>query len=169
MKRIIMLTFTGLLSLSSLSFAKQAEFDAAIEPVQMDPAVLTAADYKPGKLQHIVLFRYDEQVTQAKRNEVVHAFLALQQACVRDGKPYIISIETGVQNSHEGVAHGFEDAFIVTLKSEGDRNYYVGQPFINEPEYYDAAHQNFKDFVGPLLHKPIATTGVLVFDFKVKK
>lgn len=162
----MMFAFT-LLGISFLSFAKQAELNVGVEPLKNDPAVLTASNYKPGKLQHIVLFRYDEQVTLVKRNEVVQAFLALQQACLRDGKPYIVSIETGSQNSHEGVAHGFEDAFIVTLKSEGDRNYYVGQPFVNDPGYYDAAHQKFKEFVGPLLHKPIATTGVLVFDFTV--
>jgi hypothetical protein len=166
--KIFIIQVLALLCTSFIVHGKPVTPSTEVAPVSPDIAVLTATTYKPGKLQHIVLFRYDQQVTAAKRDEVVQRFLALQQECMRDGKPYLQSIETGSQNSHEGVAHGFEDAFIVTFKSEGDRNYYVGQPFVNDSDYYDPAHQKFKDFVGPLLHKPIGTTGVLVFDFTVK-
>jgi hypothetical protein len=38
----------------------------------------------------------------------------------------------------------------------------VGQPIINNPDFYDANHQNFKEFVGPFIANE---SGVLVFDF----
>lgn len=82
-------------------------------------------------------------------------------------RPYILSIETGSQNSGEGVDQNFEQAFIVTFKSEGDRNYYVGRGIVNKPGNFDIAHDEFKSFVGQFLRNPIDPSGVLVFDFKV--
>jgi len=91
--------------------------------------------------------------------------LALQKS-LRNGKPYILAIETGAQNGGESVDQGLEQAFIVTFKSQGDRNFYVGQPLFNDSNFYDVNHQAFKEFVGPLLQKnPL---GVLVFDYAVE-
>jgi hypothetical protein len=121
----------------------------------------TASDYKPGVVRHIVLFRYAPSVTSAQKEEVIRRFLALKTLARRAGKNYIISIETGGEISGEGADQGLEQGFIVTFKSEGDRNYYVGQPVVLDSNYYELAHQAFKDFVGPLLDQ----NGALVFDF----
>jgi hypothetical protein len=111
-----------------------------------------------------VLFRYAETVTAEQRLEAKRRFLTLQSECVRDGHPYIVSIETGAQSSGEGADQGLEQGFIVTFASEGDRNFYVGRPIVRDAAYFDGAHQTYKDFVGPLL----APGGVVVFDFVVE-
>lgn len=123
----------------------------------------TNHNYKPGIIKHIVLFRYKDNVTPAQKKEVVQRFLKLRDS-TRPGEkePYVMSITTGSQNSGENVSMGFEQAFIVTFSSEGDRNYYVGTPVVNDTAYYDPNHSEFKKFVGPLLAE---SNGVLVFDF----
>lgn len=128
--------------------------------------VFTAGDYKPGLLKHIVLFKYKKTVTQAQRDAVTSRFLSLKRS-IRPGAdaPYILSIVEGVQNSGEGVDGGFEQGFIVTFKSEGDRNYYVGKPLVDTEGDYDEAHDAFKQFVAPLLSDD---NGVLVFDFSLR-
>jgi hypothetical protein len=124
-------------------------------------ARFTAADYLPGTVRHVVLFRYKESVSAAQRHEVATRFLALQTACERDGKPYIVSIEAGAQHSGEGADQDFEHGFVVTFRSQGDRNYYTGQPIVTDRLRYDPVHQGFKDFALPHL------AGVLIFDYTV--
>ena len=128
--------------------------------------VSTAGEYRPGLLKHIVLFKYKSNVTQTQREAVASRFLSLKRS-MRPGAdaPYILSIVEGVQNSGEGVGGGFEQGFIVTFKSEGDRNYYVGKPLVGTKGDYDKAHDAFKQFVAPLLSDD---NGVLVFDFSLK-
>ncbi|MGO9605224.1 MAG: Dabb family protein [Candidatus Binataceae bacterium] len=123
----------------------------------------TAPDYKPGLIRHIVLFRYNREVSSEQKQEVINRFLALKTLAKRNGSTYILSIETGSDISGEGLDQCFEQGFIVTFKSQGDRNYYVGQPVVTDPSFYDPAHQAFKDFVAPLLDQ----NGAFVFDFSV--
>jgi hypothetical protein len=126
-------------------------------------ATFTARDYKPGELVHVVLFRFAADAPQGTRRDVADRFLSLASSPRHDGKPYILSIEAGAQHSGEPAAeHGFEVAFVVRFASEGDRNYYVGAPIVTDPGHLDAAHDRFKQFVGPLLDPQ---AGVLVFDF----
>ena len=113
-----------------------------------------------GTVEHIVLFRFKEEVSDADVQEVVDRFVALE-ASVRDGEPYILDIQYGTQNSVEGVARGYEVGFIVSFKNLDDRDFYVGKPFIDGDDY-DREHDAFKAFVGPLLAEE---NGVLVFDF----
>ena len=88
--------------------------------------------------------------------------MALKQS-TRADKPYTIDIIAGQQISGEAADGGFQQAFIVTFQSLGDRNFYVGEPIVTDPHYYDAQHAEFKTFVQPYL----ANDGVLVFDFVV--
>jgi hypothetical protein len=122
----------------------------------------TSADYHPGLVRHIVMFRYALGVSDAQKAEIRDHFLALRHLCLRHGHPYVLSIETGTQRSGEGADYGLEQAFIVTFSSEGDRNYYVGQPVVTDASYYDPAHQAFKNFVAPFLN---STNGAVVFDY----
>jgi len=140
-----------------------AEEAMQAEAAALGAAAFTSASYKPGIIRHIVLFRYRPETTSRQREEARRRFCALAAECVRDGAPYIRTLEGGRQASGEGLAHGFEDAFIATFGSEGDRNYYVGAPIVADPRFHDQAHHRFKGFVGPLL----ADDGVLVFDFAV--
>jgi hypothetical protein len=123
----------------------------------------TASDYKPGIIRHVVLFRYANGVSLSEKEEARKRFLELQRRSLKKGRRYVVSIESGSQTSGEGADQRLEEGFIVTFRSEGDRNYYVGKPIVADPSYFDPAHQAFKDFVGPLL----APNGALVFDFTV--
>jgi len=164
MALVVLTIFTSLIA--TRAHASVAADQLKSELAQVGIAQFTDHDYKPGTIKHIVLFRYLDTVTQEQKDEVKRRFLALQKLATREGKPYIVSIATGLQNSGEGVDQDLEQGFIVTLRSEGDRNFYVGQPLINDSHFYDAAHQDFKNFVGPLLHQD--PLGVLVFDFKIE-
>ncbi len=134
-----------------------------VEVQKIGPAAFTASDYKPGVVRHIVLLRFRDHLDPAKRQSVIDQFLGLQQAAVRDGKHYIVSIETGPQISGEGASHGLEQAFILTFASQGDRNYFIGTPVVNDPRYYEAAHEQFKKRLKPVL----AENGLVSFDFPV--
>jgi hypothetical protein len=135
---------------------------------KMGPEAFTADDYNPGTMRHIVLFRYAIGVSAEQRGQVVERFLALQDRCRRkNGARYILNIETGAQTSGEGADKGLEQGFIVSLKSEGDRNYYVGTPVVTDPRFHDDAHQAFKDFIMPADAKALVSDA-LVFDFAVE-
>lgn len=136
-----------------------------IQPEASDEGIFTAPDYRPGLLRHIVLFQLKETTTSAQRQEITDRFHALADS-QRNGKQYILSIESGTQNGPEGLHRGLEQGFIVSFESEGDRNYYLGEPFIKSPRFYDRKHHEFKQFVGPYLLPGPA--GVLVFDFAVQ-
>jgi hypothetical protein len=121
----------------------------------------TAPSYRCGNVGHIVLIRFSDEVPASARTAAIQAFLALRSACVREDKPYIRSIEAGAQSSGEGADRGFEHAFVLHFDSEGDRNYYVGEPVVDDADFYDPRHHAFKQMIGPLL----APQGVLVFDY----
>lgn len=128
---------------------------------QISAAEFTATTYKPGIIRHIVMFRFKADVSADQRAGIFQSFQKMKHTALRGGLPYILAIHAGVQNSHEGLGQGFDQAFIVEFGSEGDRNYYVGTPAVTDPEFYDPVHQAFKETVGPLL----ANGGALVFDF----
>lgn len=166
---LIAIFFSGICLTSFAAFKEEQGIDVYLknEANKIGLAQFTASDYKPGIVKHIVLFRFNNTVTTTQKNLIRKKFLALKNKCLRQGHPYILGIEGGNQMSGEGLAHGFEQAYIITFKSEGDRNYYVGQPIFTNAHFYDSAHQEFKDFVGPFLDKPINSKGALVFDFAV--
>ena len=120
----------------------------------------TARTFRPGVVRHVVLFRYREEVSAAQKEEVLTRFRALAHSPRPDGRPYVVSIEAGEQTSGEDAGGGFEHGIVVTFASEGDRNFYVGAPVVDDPAFQDPEHARFKEFVGPLL----AEGGVLVFD-----
>jgi hypothetical protein len=124
-------------------------------------ALETDPGFRPGDLVHIVLFRLHDGATDADRREVDRRFRALADT-ERDGRRYIRRIRSGPQVSPEGKARGLELGFVVEFESEGDRNWYLGRPFVAEDADFDLEHDAFKQFVGPLLAKD---DGVLVFDF----
>ncbi|SMH29813.1 Stress responsive A/B Barrel Domain [Rathayibacter oskolensis] len=129
---------------------------------EVGPERFVARDFRPGTLRHIVLFRFRPTALVSEVDEVVARFVALGDECVRDGRPYIVSLETGQQQSTEGAGEGFDRAFVLTFASEGDLNYYLGRPAVEEAGLWDPAHDAFKASVGPFLD----TAGVVTFDFR---
>lgn len=134
---------------------------AAADIAQVGAEAFLAADFRPGLIRHIVLLRFAPTTALTDVDAVTERFLALQRESLRDGLPYIVSIEAGAQTATEPVGDGFDRGFIVTFASEGDRNYYTGRPLVDEG--YDPAHDAFKAFLGPFLD----TAGVVTFDFRV--
>ncbi|GBR69402.1 Dabb family protein [Gluconobacter kanchanaburiensis] len=129
---------------------------------QVGYARYTAPDWRVGTVRHMVMFRYTKDSTTAQRAEVSGRFLHLAQDSRRpDGTPVVAALETGFQSSGEGTDAGLQQAFLVTFRSEGDRNYYVGKPVVTDPAYFDPAHEAFKEFAGPYLEK------VVVFDYPI--
>lgn len=138
-------------TLSAQQLAKQIGF-----------AQFTSPEWRVGPVRHMVMFRYTKDSTTAQRAEVSGRFLHLVQDSRRaDGKPVVVSIETGFQSSGEGADAGLQQAFLVTFRSEGDRNYYVGRPVVTDTAFFDPAHEAFKEFAAPYLEK------VVVFDYTV--
>lgn len=126
---------------------------------------LTSPNYEPGNIRHIVLFRYRDDIDGKDLQKIEQKFHELQTSR-RDGRPYILSIESGAQNSPEGLGQGFHQAYIVSFASQGDRNYYVGEPLISDPALYDPMHHAFKSFITNYISGQ--ESSVLVFDFHVQ-
>ncbi|CAM3636418.1 Dabb family protein [Vibrio aquimaris] len=175
MKNTLAITILSTFSFFSLAhtISNQDEYASSAKTIPVESyANETKSDYIEGTTRHIVLFDLKDDVTPAQTKEIIDRFLALKSS-KRDGKPYIKNIEVGTGNiSKEGQGKGYDLSFTVSFASKGDLNYYVGTPAISDPKYFDANHQKFKDFVGPLLKiekNPDGSkyVGVLVFDYQL--
>jgi hypothetical protein len=108
--------------------------------------VTTAA--AAGKLQHVVCFKFKSGATPEQIRNVETSFQALQ------GKiPQIKSLEWGTNVSKENKAKGFTHCFVLSFKSEADRDAYIEHP----------DHKAFGKSLGPILDD------VFVIDFWAKK
>lgn len=99
-------------------------------------------------LRHVVLFQFKETSSQEEIKKVVDAFRELPTKI-----SVIADFEWGTNNSPEGLADGLTHGFIITFKSEKDRDTYLSH----------AAHQAFVEVLKPHLQKP------LVIDFWASK
>ncbi|MGX7345415.1 Dabb family protein [Acetobacter pasteurianus] len=123
----------------------------------------TAPDFRPSTVRHMVMFQFRPTATAAERQEVTRRFLELATHSRRpNGAPVVASLEAGPQNSGENADLGLDYGYLVTFRSEGDRNYYVGRPIVHTSGCFDPTHDAFKKFAAPFLVK------VVVFDFTVK-
>lgn len=98
-------------------------------------------------LRHVVCFKFKPEAKPEQIKAVEEAFVALK------GKiPQIAALEWGTNNSPEGLADGFTHCFIVSFKSEKDREIYLPHP----------EHKKFVEVLKPVLDKPF------VIDFWTK-
>lgn len=95
-------------------------------------------------LRHIVLFKFTDKATPQNIKEVEEAFAQLPLKIEE-----IIDFEWGLNNSPENLNKGFTHAFLVTFKSENDREVYLVHP----------DHLKFVDILKPHLDD------VLVVDY----
>ena len=100
------------------------------------------------KLQHVVCFKFKGTATAQDITKVEEAFRALKQK-IR----LIQTLEWGTNVSQEKKDKGFTHCFILSFKSEQDRDTYISHP----------EHKAFGKLVGPLLDD------VFVIDFLSKK
>ncbi len=99
-------------------------------------------------LRHVVMFQFKETSSKEDVQKVVDAFRALPEKI-----PQIADFEYGTDNSPEGLADGLTHCFLVTFKSEADREAYLPHP----------AHSAFVEVLKPHLEK------VVVIDYWAKK
>lgn len=95
-------------------------------------------------LRHIVMFKFKDSSGKEDVAKIVDAFAALPKKI-----DAIHGFEMGTDNSPEGLADGFTHCFMVTFKTEADRDIYLPH----------AAHKEFVSLIGPHVDK------VLVFDY----
>ncbi len=113
---------------------------------------LVAADApaKPakGKLYHVVAFKFKDTASPAQIKAVEDAFRDLKQKI-----KVIQTLEWGTNISPENLNKGFTHGFVLTFKSEADRDVYLKHP----------DHQAFGKSLGPVLGD------VFVVDFWAQK
>ena len=99
------------------------------------------------KLRHVVSFKFKESVSKEKIKEIEDAFRALK------GKvSEIAALEWGTNNSPEKHDKGFTHCFILSFKTEKDRDDYIAHP----------EHKAFGKLLHPFLDD------VFVIDFWAK-
>ncbi len=94
------------------------------------------SDEKKPRLRHVVAFKFKEGTTKEQVKQVETAFRDLEKKI-----PEIKKFEYGTNNSPEGKNKGCTHAFVLTFRSEKDRDIYLPHP----------AHKEFGKLVGPLL------------------
>ena len=99
-------------------------------------AVAADASAKPGKLRHVVAFKFKDTATKDEIKKVEAAFRDLKKKIKE-----IQSYEWGMNNSPEKHNKGCTHGFILTFNSEKDRDGYLEHP----------DHKEFGKLVGPLL------------------
>jgi hypothetical protein len=99
-------------------------------------------------LRHVVLFQFKESSSAEEIAKVVDAFRALPKKI-----PAIADFEYGTDNSPEKLSEGLTHCFLVTFKSEADREAYLPHP----------AHMEFVEVLKPHLER------VVVVDYWASK
>ena len=99
------------------------------------------------KLQHVVCLKFKNSATPEEIKKVEDAFRGLKEKI-----PQMANLEWGTNVSKEKHDKGFTHCFIVTFKSENDRDTYIAHP----------DHKAFAKTLGPVLED------VFVIDFWAK-
>jgi hypothetical protein len=140
MKKIILSSLLVLIAaMSCQSPQKEIVVEKIVEKeiINMDPL-----------LRHVVLFKFKDESSEEEIQKVVDAFMALKSKISE-----IEDVEWGTNNSPEGLDQGFTHCFLVSFKTEEDRDTYLPHP----------EHRAFVEVLGPHLDK------VLVVDYWAKK
>lgn len=91
-------------------------------------------------LRHVVMFAFKDTASDADVKTVVDAFAKLPHQISE-----IAAYEYGVNNSPENLNDGLTHCFLVTFKSEADREAYLPHP----------AHKAFVEVLKPHLDKAV--------------
>ena len=102
------------------------------------------APMKKTALRHVVALKFKDGTGAAEIKKIEDAFRALKSKI-----PQIAALEWGINNSPEQKNKGFTHCFVLTFKSDEDRQAYLPHP----------AHKAFGQVLGPVLDD------VLVIDF----
>jgi hypothetical protein len=103
---------------------------------------------KMGKVRHVVAFKFKATASPEDIKKLVDSFADLKNKI-----PQIVTFETGTNHSPEKLNKGFTHGFLLTFKTEKDRDDYLVHP----------DHKAFGSSVGPLVDD------VFVFDYTITK
>ncbi|MCA9073473.1 MAG: Dabb family protein [Planctomycetaceae bacterium] len=112
--------------------------------IMQTPPAQSDSEKSNSLLRHVVLLKFQDSVSDEKITEVAEAFSELPKKIEE-----IHDFEWGLENSPESLSKGFTHCFLVTFKSEEDREAYLPH----------AAHQEFVKLVTPVV------ADVLVVDY----
>lgn len=107
-----------------------------------------AQESKGALLRHVVLFKFKDSASKEQVDKIVAEFKNLPKKI-----PGIAEFEYGTNNSPEGFNDGLTHAFLLTFKSEKDRDAYLPHK----------AHSEFVEILKPHLEKAV------VVDYYVNK
>lgn len=106
-------------------------------------------------ITHIVLFQYRSNITWTDFESHFAAFSSLKNRCLRDGKPYMLSMRMGKNRSWEPCSKGMTHGFVLEFASQDDLDYYLTQ---------DEVHAEFSRNAKPFVEDSVVvdiTDGVL--------
>ena len=103
---------------------------------------------KLGKVRHIVALKFKDTASPEQIKKVETSFAELKNKI-----PQIVTLEFGTNISPEKLNKGFTHGFLLSFKTEKDRDAYLVHP----------DHKAFGDSLGPVLGD------VFVFDFVAEK
>lgn len=112
-------------------------------------------------ITHVVLFRYSPSIPWSTLESHFRSFQALKTKCLKDGKPYMLSMRMGKNTSWENFSRSMTHAFILEFKDEVDRDYYL---------LHDQVHRRFSELAGPLIEDSVVVDfkdGALFDEFQV--
>ncbi|MBI1842913.1 MAG: Dabb family protein [Verrucomicrobia bacterium] len=119
--KLLLLSFVALLSLSTTQAVSAAD---------------SAKPVRKGKLAHVVGFKFKATATQAQIDQAVDAFRTLPKKIKQ-----IASFEWGTNVSPEKHDKGFTHCFVLSFKSDKDRDEYLVHP----------EHKAFGKMLGPII------------------
>lgn len=90
-------------------------------------------------LRHTVFFSFKEESSEEEIQGVVDAFAALPEKI-----DSIVDFEWGINNSPEGFDDGFTHCFVLSFKTEADRDAYIPHP-AHSGEFADVLRPHMKD------------------------
>ncbi|KAK0112687.1 hypothetical protein ONS95_014426 [Cadophora gregata] len=77
-------------------------------------------------ITHIVLFKYKPDITWTDLEAHFDVFLQLPQKCLNeDGKPYMVSMRAGKNQSWEPFSKNLTHGFVLEFASQSDLDYYL--------------------------------------------
>ena len=102
------------------------------------PALAATRPTRPAnaKLRHVVSLRFKDTATKEQIRQIEEAFRALKKKI-----PQVSALEWGTNVSPEKLNKGFTHGFILTFRSEKERDDYLANP----------DHKEFGKLLGPVL------------------
>lgn len=134
----------GIILLAALLIAGTSNLMANHENTSLERPLSHEPTVQDSLLRHVVIFKFKEATAPEKVQEIIQAFTDLQQKI-----PQIHGFEWGLNNSPENLNKGLTHCFLLTFKSEADREIYLPHP----------DHKAFGTLAGPHIED------VLVVDY----